>query len=189
MARESGDLWQALMRSGEAVATEEDYEHGYKRELRGDLNQYVAFRISGEMHALQIADIAEIAKPFDTTPVPRTATFVLGIGNVRGIVLPVIDLPRRLQLRPVQESRATRVLIVRHEGELYGLVVDEVRGVVSLAPEELEEAPGAIAGTRGEFIEALARQDGEIMVILDLATVLRTADFLGATVQKGRRQA
>mgnify|MGYP002619672644 CR=1 FL=1 len=189
MARESGDLWQALLRSGEAVATEEDYEHGYKRELRGDLNQYVAFRIAGEMHGLPISDIAEIAKPFETTPVPRTASFVLGIGNVRGTVLPVIDLPLRLQLRPVQRNRDTRVLIVRHEEDLYGLVVDAVRGVVSIAPEDLEEAPGAIAGTRGEFIEALARHGGEIMVILELATVLRTADFLGETVQKGYRRA
>lgn len=186
MTRESGDLWQGLLRSGEVVATEEDYEHGYKRELRRDLCQYVSFRVAGEMHGLPITDISEISKPFDTTPVPRTADFVVGIGNVRGIVLPVLDLPRRLRLRPSQHGRDTRVLIVVHEHELYGLVVDEVLGVVPIAPEELEEAPGAIAGTRGEFIHALARQGGEIMVILELSTVLRAADFLGDMVGKGR---
>jgi purine-binding chemotaxis protein CheW len=185
MTRESGDLWQALLRSGEAVATEEEYEHGYKRELRGDLHQYVAFRVAGEMHGLPIAEIAEISKPFETTPVPRTADFVLGIGNVRGIVVPVLDLPRRLQLGPCRRQRSTRILIVQHERELYGLVVDEVLGVVPIAPEDLEEAPGAIAGTRGEFIAALARQEREIMVILELAAVLRSVDFL-AIPKKGR---
>jgi purine-binding chemotaxis protein CheW len=188
MTRESGDLWQSLLRSGEAVATEEDYEHGYKRELRGDLHQYVAFRVGTEMHGIPIAEIAEISKPFDTTPVPRTAEFVLGIGNVRGTVVPVLDLPCRLQLGSCRMTRETRVLIVQHDGELYGLVVDEVLGVVPIAPEDLEDAPGAIAGTRGEFIAALARREGEIMVILELTTVLRAVDFL-AISQKGQRPA
>jgi purine-binding chemotaxis protein CheW len=186
MTRESSDLWQALLRSGEAVATEEDYEHGYRRELRGDLHQYVAFRVGGELHGIPISEIAEISKPFETTPVPRTAEFVLGIGNVRGTVLPIVDLPRRLHLGPCRWGRRTRVLIAQHEEELYGLVVDEVLAVIPIAPEDLEDAPGAIAGTRGEFISALARQEGEIMVILDLATVLRGSDFLGGAL-KGRR--
>jgi purine-binding chemotaxis protein CheW len=187
MARESGDLWQALTRSGESVATEEDYEHGYKRELRGDLHQYVAFRVGGEMHGVPISEIAEISKPFDTTPVPRTAEFVLGIGNVRGTVVPIIDLPLRLQLGPSRRRRSTRILIAAHERELYGLIVDEVLGVVPIAPEDLEDAPGGIAGTRGEFIAALARQEDEIMVILDLASVLRASDFLASSYKERRR--
>ena len=73
MARDSNDLWNALARSGEAVATEEDYEHGYKREVRCDRRQYVAFRVSGESYGLSIDQISEISKVFETTPVPRTA--------------------------------------------------------------------------------------------------------------------
>lgn len=186
MVRESEDLWQALLQSGEVVATEEDYEHGYEREVRGDLDQYVAFEVSGEIYGLPIPQIAEISKPFDTTPVPRTADFVLGIGNVRGIVLPVIDLPRRLRLAPLGTTRSTRILIVRYDDETYGLIVDKVLGVVPIAPENLEEAPGAIAGSRGEFIRALARREGEILIILELATLLRATDFLASSVQRGR---
>ena len=61
MARE-GDLWRALDRSGESLATEEDYEHGYKREVRQDLERYVAFRVGVELYGLSIRQIAEIAK-------------------------------------------------------------------------------------------------------------------------------
>lgn len=166
MARESDDLWSALARGGESVATEEDYEHGYKGEVRGDLQQYVSFRVSGESYGLSIPQISEISMLFDTTPVPRTAEFVVGIGNVRGSVIPIIDLALRLRITPQPRGGTTRVLIVRHDDELYGLIVDGVLGVVTIAPEDLEEAPGAIAGSRGEYIRALTRLDDDILIVL-----------------------
>lgn len=183
MARDSDDLWQALMQSGEALASDEDYEHGYKREVRQDLEQYVAFRVSGESYGLSIAQISEISKVFDTTPVPRTSDFVIGIGNVRGSVIPIIDLALRLRLRPRPPSRDARVLIVRHEDELYGLRVDEVLYVVTIAPEDLEEAPGAIAGARGEYIRALTRIEDDILIVLELSTVLTARDFVKAELR------
>ncbi|MCA9655451.1 MAG: chemotaxis protein CheW [Myxococcales bacterium] len=180
MARDSNDLWNALARSGEAVATEEDYEHGYKREVRGDLRQYVAFRVSGESYGLSIDQISEISKVFETTPVPRTADFVIGIGNVRGRVIPILDLALRLRLEPAPRGRDARVLIVHHDDELYGMVVDEVLYVVTIAPEELEDAPGAIPGARGEYIKALTRLEDDILIVLELSTVLQTRDFVRA---------
>jgi purine-binding chemotaxis protein CheW len=187
MARETGEMWNdlahAMARSGEAVATEEDYEHGYKREVRQDLERYVAFRVGVEHYGLSIGQIAEISKVFAVTPVPRTADFVMGIGNVRGVVIPVVDLAQRLRLdHPAPSGRDARTLIVRHEGELYGMVVDEVLGVVTIAPEELEEAPGAIAGARGEYIRALTRYRGQILIVLELHTVLAAASFVAPSV-------
>lgn len=187
MARDSQDMWQALSRGGEVVASEEDYEHGYKREVRQDLQQYVAFRVAGENYGVPIAEISEISKPFETTPVPRTAPFVLGIGNVRGIVLPVVDLALRLGLESSAERAVTgRILIVRRHDDLYGMLVDGVHSVVTVAPEELEEAPGAIAGPRGEYIKALGRFEGDILIMLDLAPLLDPRDFVAASL-RGRR--
>lgn len=188
MARESDDLWNALARSGESVATEEDYEHGYKREVRGDLQQYVAFRVSGEIYGLAITEISEISMLFDTTPVPRTAEFVVGIGSVRGIVIPILDLALRLRIAPEPRGGTTRVLIVRHEDELYGLIVDGVIGVVTLAPEDLEDAPGVIAGSKGEFIRALSRLDDEILIVLELSTLLAARDFIQAQYRVASRE-
>lgn len=182
MVRESTDLWNSLA-VGDTLATEEDYEHGYKREVRRDLEQYVAFEVAGEKYAVPIAQINEISKVFDTTPVPRTSDFVIGIGNVRGSVIPIIDLAKRLRLRPRPLTRYARVLIVRHENELYGLQVDMVRDVVTIAPEDLEEAPGAIAGSRGEYIRALTRLDNDILIVLELSTVLAARDFVKAELR------
>lgn len=186
MAGENGDLWDQLVPSGEALATEEDYEHGYARVVRGDLEKYVVFAVGPERYGIPIHQIGEIAKPIDTTPVPRTSDFVLGIGNVRGVVIPVIDLATRLRLPTAPETRATRVLIVRHDTEQYGLVVHSVEGVAQIAPEELEEAPGTLAGGRGDFIQALCRSAGGLVIVLDLTQLLHPADFVRVAAEPRR---
>ncbi len=182
---EQEDLWQALLRSGEAVATDEDYEHGYKREVRQDLRQYVAFRVTNELYAISIHEIEEISKLFDTTHVPRTADFLIGIGNVRGRVMPVIDLATRLRLGTCARERTARVLIVLHKDEPYGLVVDEVRDVVRIPPESMEERPGGISGARADYIRGLGRHNNEIVIVLDLAEVLDPADFVCGGFDEG----
>lgn len=178
MSVEREDLWQALLRSGEPVVTDEDYEHGYKREVRQDLQQYVTFRVSGETYGLAIHEIEEISKVFLTTHVPRTADFLLGIGNVRGRIMPVVDLARRLRLRAVERGRAARVLIVHFNEESYGLVVDEVMDVIRIPPELMEDKPGGLTGARAEYIRALGRNNGELVIILNLPAILDAKDFV-----------
>ena len=195
MSAEREDLWTALLRSGEAVATDEDYEHGYKRDVPQDLQQYVSFRVSGEIYGLPIHEIEEISKVFGTTHVPRTADFLVGIGNVRGRIMPVVDLARRLRLRPVERGRTARVLIVNLNDEPYGLVVDAVIDVIRIPPEKIEEKPGGITGPRAEYIRGLGRRKGavtvakgadvkersateDIVIILNLTTLLDPKDFV-----------
>lgn len=178
MSAEKEDLWQALLRTGESVVTDEDYEHGYKREVRHDLQQYVTFRVSGEVYGLAIHEIEEISKVFPTTHVPRTADFLVGIGNVRGRIMPVVDLAKRLRLRPVERGRSARVLIVHLYDEPYGLIVDEVRDVLRIPPEAMEDKPGGITGQRAEYIRALGRHEGEIIIILQLPALLDAKDFV-----------
>jgi purine-binding chemotaxis protein CheW len=181
MAGETEDLWQALLRSGEHVATDEDYEHGYKqREVRRDLRQYVAFRVGDEVYGLPIAEIEEITKQFPTTFVPRTADFLLGIGNVRGRIIPVVELARRLGIRGRGYDRDARVLIVNLDDEPYGLLVHQVLEVVRIPPEQMEERPGGFAGKRAEYIRALGRYQGELVIILNLDEVLDPDDFIRA---------
>ena len=181
MSAEKDDLWQALLRGGEAVATDEDYEHGYKREVPQDLQQYVTFRVSNEVYGLPIHEIGEISKVFATTHVPRTAEFLVGIGNVRGRIMPVVDLARRLRLRVAERGRAARVLIVRFNDEPYGLIVDAVLDVIRIPPDKIEDKPGGITGARAEYIRGLGRSgedDRDIVIILNLTTLLDAKDFV-----------
>lgn len=182
MSAEKDDLWQALLRGGETVATDEDYEHGYKRDLPQDLQQYVTFRVTNEVYGLPIHEIEEISKVFATTHVPRTADFLVGIGNVRGRIMPVVDLAKRLRLRVAERGRSARVLIVQLHEEPYGLIVDEVRDVIRIPPDQIEEKPGGITGARAEYIKGLGRaskeDDAEIVIILNLPTLLDAKDFV-----------
>ncbi|EDM78299.1 purine-binding chemotaxis protein (cheW) [Plesiocystis pacifica SIR-1] len=187
MASNDDDLWQALGAiTGEQVATEADYEHGYKREMRSDLLRYVTFMISGEIYGLPIEQIVEISTVFPTTPVPRTSEFVIGIGNMRGSVMPVIDLGVRLNLGAVERKRETRVLIVRHQDEPHGIVVERVLEVISLPPEDMESTPGGIGSTRADFILGLGRHRRRLIIILDLGTVLAERDFLVGRYRRER---
>lgn len=206
MSAEREDLWTALLRSGEAVATDEDYEHGYKREVPQDLQQYVTFRVAGEIYGLPIHEIEEISKVFATTHVPRTADFLVGIGNVRGRIMPVVDLAKRLRLRSVERGRAARVLIVQLNDEPYGLVVDAVIDVTRIPPDKIEDKPGGITGARAEYIRGLGRRKSsspragggvegraseaaeDIVIILNLVTLLDPRDFVrvGPGGEEGR---
>ncbi|MEZ4451041.1 MAG: chemotaxis protein CheW [Nannocystaceae bacterium] len=186
MAAEGDDLWQALARTGESVATDEDYEHGYKqREVRRDLRHYVAFKVGAETYGLPIAEIEEITKIFPTTFVPRTADFLLGIGNVRGRIIPVVELSRRLGLGSPGYGRSARVLIVTLDDEPYGLLVHEVLEVVRIPPEAMEERPGGISGRRADYIRGLGRHRGEIIILLNLAEVLDARDFVKMVDDRG----
>lgn len=187
MASDDDDLWQALLAvTGDQVATEADYEHGYKREMRSDLLRYVTFMIGDEIYGLPIEQIVEISTLFPTTPVPRTSDFVVGIGNMRGSVMPVIDLGQRLSLGAIERTRETRVLIVRHRDEPHGIIVERVLEVISLPPEDMETTPGGIGSTRADFILGLGRQDRRLIIILDLNTVLAERDFLLAKFRRER---
>ncbi|MEE9386491.1 MAG: chemotaxis protein CheW [Nannocystaceae bacterium] len=179
-------LWSALEAGGQRPATEDEYEHGYQRSVVRNLERYVAFDVRDEVYALEIRSIIEITKLFTITPVPRSADFVLGIGNVRGMVLPVIDLSVRLGLGPCKRERSARMLIVRLEDEPYGLLVERVLEVHELSVAGLEQAPQGIGSTRAECINALGRYGSKIMIILDLTTLLTQRDFISPSYASGR---
>lgn len=187
MSGPSRNLLDSLSDAGHSLATEDDYEHGYQRATREDTTRYIAFRMGPEIYALPIGNISEISKAFPLTPVPRSAAFVLGIGNVRGTVLPVIDLSVRLGLGPCRMGRAARTLIATLDDEYYGLLVEEVLEVCEVAVGELEAAPGGLGSTRADYIRALGRYDGKIMIILELTTVLAERDFVAARIRSRGR--
>lgn len=142
--------------------------------------RYVTFCVGQEVYGLSIRVIDQIIKRSDlpTTAVPRTPDFLIGIGNVKGNVIPVINLSARLGLPKEQLDRGARVLVVRHEGELSGIEVSRVLGVCPIPGDTLETAPRAIGRTKGEFIEALGAYEENKVILLSLGALLDPRDFL-----------
>jgi purine-binding chemotaxis protein CheW len=138
--------------------------------------QYLTFMLSGEIFAIGILRIKEIIEYGNLTEVPRMPDFIRGVINLRGAVVPVIDLGSRFGKQASSISRRTCIVIieVEHEGEqqVVGVMVDAVNEVLDIAPGEIEPAPSFGAKIRADFIRGMGKVDGKFVIILNVDHVL-----------------
>ena len=106
--------------------------------------QLCTFRVSGEDFAIDIMRVREIIPPAPLTPVPGAPAHVAGVFRLHGVVIPVVDLCRRLGLAPAAASRRAKIIVVRVAGRLLGLMVDEVLEVLRIGRDDLRPAPPAL---------------------------------------------
>lgn len=143
-----------------------------RRVADGSRTEYLAFLLAGESYAVEIRFIQEILKTFPITEVPRARREVLGVMSVRGRLITVIDLRRRLQLPETSFDGKTRILLLNSgPDDSIGLVVDEVLQVHYLGADEIEPAQ-ALGGDQPPHIAGIGRPEGTILVLLDLAPIL-----------------
>jgi len=153
---------------------------------RGPRIEYLAFRLGDDVYAGPVSLIREILKPPPLTPVPRAPFAVMGIVSVRGQLVTVMDLRRRLRLQESPPTRRARVLLVNPTGaETLGLYVDEVLQVYRLAENEIEHAAQALGGEVAPYISGIARPivlgaasqgmaatDASLVILLELRSLL-----------------
>ncbi|MEW5903410.1 MAG: chemotaxis protein CheW [Pseudomonadota bacterium] len=139
-------------------------------------NQYLTFMLGGEVFAIGILAIKEIIEYGQLTEVPRMPSFIRGVINLRGAVVPVIDLGARFGKKSTDIGRRTCVVIIEiaHEGEqqVVGVMVDAVNEVLDIAASEIEPPPSFGAKIRADFIRGMGKVDGKFVIILDVAHVL-----------------
>jgi purine-binding chemotaxis protein CheW len=134
--------------------------------------EYLAFRLAGDVYAVQIARISEILKPPPMTEVPRAHPSIIGIVSVRGRLVTVVDLRRRFRLPEGHIDGRTRILLIEREDEQIGLLVDEVLQVYRLADSEIEPA-NVLGGDQPAHIIGIGRpEEGGVIVLVDLMSVL-----------------
>ncbi len=149
-------------------------------------SQLVVFNLANEDYGVDIAAVDGIVKMQPITAVPRAPNFIEGITNLRGEVLPVIDLRKRFGLPPGETSKETRIVNVEMDGIKVGMVVDAVSEVLRV-PEEAIEPPSPIiiagngddalaAGGRNTFITGIAKVGERLIILLDLAKVLNPTE-------------
>jgi len=144
--------------------------------LSQDRTQYLTFHLGGEVYALEIRHIREIIQ-FDTvTEVPLMPGFIRGIINLRGAVVPVIDLSVRFGKAPTQVARRTCNVIVEAGDDrahaILGIMVDHVSEVLEIDPADIEPAPAFGSSLRSEFIKGVGKVQGHFVIILDVHHVL-----------------
>ncbi len=139
--------------------------------------QLVVFRIAKEYFGVSIGSIREIVRLPEITEVPDAPEFLEGMINLRGRIVPVIDLKKRLRLRGDERTKATRVLITDGAESMSGLIVDSVDEVIRVDEDEIEEPPEIMTAIGIEFITGVAKVEDRLIILLDLKRVMSPEDM------------
>lgn len=139
--------------------------------------QIVVFGIGKEFYGVGIDSVYEILRLPDVTEMPDSPVFLEGVINLRGRIVPVIDLRKRLRLQRAEKTKATRVLITENNGNMVGLLVDSVSEVLRIQPEAVEEPPEMISAVGIEYITGVAKVGEGLVTLLDLKKILSVEDM------------
>lgn len=137
-----------------------------------DLLQLVSFNIGEEEFGVDILRVQEINRMTDVTRVPNAPEYVVGVINLRGKVIPIIDLRLRLGLPKKEYAKDTRIVVVELESRVLGFIVDSVNEVIRINREIAEPPPPMVSGIDSEFITAIGKLKDRLLILLDLNKVI-----------------
>jgi purine-binding chemotaxis protein CheW len=144
-----------------------------EREAASDQRQLVSFRLGQEEYGIDILCVQEIIRVPRITPIPNTPPYVEGVLNLRGRVIPVISLRRRLGLPEAEEGKETRIIVADLSPNTVGFIVDCVSEVIRVPASQIAEAPETDPRGRSDVhLEGLARLEGRLLLILNLPKLL-----------------
>lgn len=142
---------------------------GVTRQRRG---KYLTFHLGETEYALEILKVREIIGMMNVTEVARTPEFVRGVMNLRGKIIPVLDLRRVLAMQPVPDDEETRIIVVELTEIEVGIVVDRVQEVLDVAEEGVEDPPSFGLAVNTDFVLGMAKSEGRVTILLDVDRVL-----------------
>lgn len=138
--------------------------------------QLVVFDLGKEHYGMDILAVDGIIKMQEITSVPLSLKFVVGVTNLRGEVLPIIDLRKRLGLEEHEETNDTRIIVVNLDSKKIGMIVDEVSEVLTISDEDIDPTPPIINTVNTSFITGIAKVDKRLITLLDLRKVLSSEE-------------
>lgn len=142
-----------------------------------ELLQLVTFSIGEEEFGVNILKVQEINRTMEITKVPRAPVFVEGVINLRGKVIPIIDLRRRFGLIPKPEDKDTRIIVIELSGIIVGFVVDAVSEVLRIPAGTVEPPPPVVAGVESDYISGVGKLKDRLLIMLDLDKILSSEDM------------
>lgn len=147
-----------------------------KSNLPEVIKQYLTFNIGNEHYGLELSQTREIIEYSGITEVPLMPNFLRGVINLRGDVVPVIDLAVRLGRKPIEVQKRTCIIVVElqnnEQNHVLGLLADAVSEVIEMDDDNIEDAPSFGANIRADFIQGIAKRDDEFIVLLDANNTL-----------------
>jgi len=148
-----------------------------------EAQQYLTFKLGNEVFAIEVAKVREVLDFVEITAIPRTPEFMSGVINLRGSVVPVVDLRLCFGMSKTERTRSTCVVVVEvmleNESTVLGALADSVEEVIDLEPDQIEPAPRIGSQIRTDFIRGMGKRETGFLVILDIDRVF-SADQLAA---------
>jgi purine-binding chemotaxis protein CheW len=152
-----------------------DAEQAAGRE--NELLQLVTFAISEEEFGIEILRVQEIIRMMDITKVPNSPPAVEGVINLRGKVIPVIDLRARFGMEPREHDSQTRIIVVEIHAMIIGFVVDGVSEVLRIQSNTVEPPPAVVSGIDSEYIKGVGKLDDRLLILLDLDKLISSEEM------------
>lgn len=134
--------------------------------------QLVVFKLGREEYAVSILQVQEIKRMTDITRVPYTPSYIRGVMNLRGSVLPVLDLKRRLSLQPGEVTDDTRIVIVKVEEITVGLIVDAVSEVLAISHKNVESSQSVVSDVAENYLDGVGKLDNRLLILLNLESII-----------------
>jgi purine-binding chemotaxis protein CheW len=134
--------------------------------------QVVSFKLGSEEYGVEIAQVQEINRMVAVTHVPRAPQFMEGVINLRGQLIPIIDLRARFGMPRAEHTKNTRIVVTEIGTKRVGMVVDSVSEVLRLPTDAIEDAPEMITGVDTEYIRGVGKIEDRLIILLDLAKII-----------------
>ncbi|MDH5370628.1 MAG: chemotaxis protein CheW [Gammaproteobacteria bacterium] len=139
--------------------------------------QWVTFHLEGEKYGIKVMQVQEVLRMTEIAPVPGAPHYVLGIINLRGNVVTVIDTRRRFGLPDVDPDDETRIVIVEANNNVVGILVDSVAEVVDLKMSDVETAPNVGNDESSKYIQGVSSRDEELLILVDVDKLLSEEEW------------
>jgi purine-binding chemotaxis protein CheW len=143
----------------------------------GDAGQYLTFALGQEEYGVEILKVQEIKGYVPATPVPNTPNFIKGVMNLRGTIIPVVDLRTKLSLKEAEYNQFTVIIVVTVGTKVVGLIVDAVSDVLNIPKADIQAAPELGSTVDVRFIDGMAKAGEKIVMLLNIDRVINDADL------------
>jgi purine-binding chemotaxis protein CheW len=147
------------------------------REEIEELEQYVTFLIGSEIYGVEVLKVREIIGMTDITYVPNSLDFMRGVINLRGTVVPVVDMRKKFKIEEREYDSFTVILIVEIKETLIGMIVDSVSDVIDIPVESIQDTPHFSANIDTDYIKSIGKAGENLVIILDVDKILTPEEF------------
>lgn len=148
-----------------------------EKKSEGEIKRWVTFRLGQELYGVNVMQVREVLRYTDIAPVPGAPDYVLGIINLRGNVVTVMDTRMRFGLSPAEVTDNTRIMIIESGNNVVGILVDSVAEVADLNTNEIDDTPNVGTEDSAKFISGVCNRDEDLLILIDLTKLLSDQEW------------